>query len=209
MKEKIGNYSIIKASQNDALGVCVLYVRLDKKYHKSSLKLIAYRIRRKWVRYDSFRIFFYLPGDSPEKDMAWATSQFRPQHIETIINGRSLEEDNTISKKVKSTKGKVLAQWDDSKLSIVFLLTKKQDSFYMLFLFKAGGSAVYKITKQKTPYGDRLNYQNSHGEYFVIEQNGDLGSYGINGKFSEAKRIRDGKSVVYRRKNKKWILTIE
>jgi hypothetical protein len=35
----------------------------------------------------------------------------------------------------------------------------------------------------------RYKDQNSHGEYYVLESNGNLGLYGRNGKFDEAIKI--------------------
>ena len=35
----------------------------------------------------------------------------------------------------------------------------------------------------------RYDYTNAHGEYYMVEDNGNLGAYGTNGKIREDKKI--------------------
>ena len=60
----------------------------------------------------------------------------------------------------------------------------------MRISFKDGSVMDSEIVESSL--GGKTKYQddNQHGEYYIVESNGNLGLYGENGKFDEAVKIQ-------------------
>jgi hypothetical protein len=73
--------------------------------------------------------------------------------------------------------------------AVLILYRNIQGKLIMRITFKDGSKLDREIIKStqggKTKYKDN----NKHGEYYIIEDNGNLGMYGKNGKFEEAVKI--------------------
>ena len=60
----------------------------------------------------------------------------------------------------------------------------------MKIQFSDGSNSEDILSLRETTEGLRLDYDNSHGEYYLLLENGDLGLYDEEGKFDEAKSIK-------------------
>jgi len=57
--------------------------------------------------------------------------------------------------------------------------------------FKDGSSMEEELREKKEAGKVRYDYtESNHGEYFVLENNKNLGMYGRDGKFGEAKHVK-------------------
>jgi len=60
----------------------------------------------------------------------------------------------------------------------------------MRIKFKNGGKMENEIKTSKMNGLTRYDDGNKHGEYYILETNGNLGMYGKDGKFDEAVKIK-------------------
>lgn len=185
------SYKIINIEPDEAFSQATINVRLTTEISKTELNKIAFQLKADYRKYSKLWIFYFLPDMSTENG-AWAISHFKPS-LELDIIGTSqssLEE-------MKKTKvnGDVLSSWIDND----------PISPNKLYLTKIDGKLLMKTIYAKTKYGDafeieeqliektfngliRYDGDNDHGEYYVIEKNGNLGLYNRDGKFNEAKK---------------------
>jgi hypothetical protein len=124
---------------------------------------------------------------------AWATSHFNPS-LEVKILGTSIEEEKAITGGAEITSGEIIGQWLDESpyVGAKYTLLKKNGKIIMERKFK-DGSGSEKEMIQKNQAG-RLRFEekggNDFGEYYLIERNGNLGSYDSAGLISTMRSIK-------------------
>ncbi|MCL9805881.1 hypothetical protein NAT51_10130 [Flavobacterium amniphilum] len=120
----------------------------------------------------------------------WATTHFTPE-LEVNILGSTESQDQKTAKTDKID-GEILGKWRSEKslmgASLVFF-KNKEGKLYIRITFKDGSTMDSEIKETKTSGKTRLDDNNGHGEYYILESNGNLGMYGNNGKFDEAIKI--------------------
>ena len=200
-------YSIVEEDRDDALGNSKIRVRLNKKTTKSVLQDIASEIKSERKGLDRIWIFYYLQGESID-GMAWATSHFNPT-MEVNILGTTEDEDKKAIEEAKFSiaflssssdkkaieeakfSGEIIGTWKSESLmgAIVTLFLNEQGQKIMKIMFKSETPMEKVITESNVNGEVRLLDGNEHGEYYIIEANGNLGLYSEDGKFEEAKKI--------------------
>jgi len=179
-------YDIIKEVPHEVLGKDNIDVRLNTKVSQADLKEIALALREDRKQYEKLWICYYLPGMKVGSG-AWAITHFTPE-LEVKIFGSTLAEDRETASTV-NIDGDIVGKWrSETSLSGAALIVYSNSNGKLMLktTFKDGSSRTEEVRESKE--GSRIRYDdgNLNGEYFVVENNGNLGIYGDNGKFEEA-----------------------
>lgn len=161
-------------------------VELEKRINKSELENVSKKVREYKLYPKKLFITYFLANI--EGKNAWATAFFNP-NLEINIIGSTVSQEKDFDKIVKNNiKGEIIGEWKDVYCRIVLL--KNENKKLVLKLIYDDSSSDNFVTKTEKNGVTILKYNNAHGEYYVIESNGNLGMYGKNGKFAEATKIR-------------------
>jgi hypothetical protein len=159
----------------------IVYIELKTKVSETELKDIGEVVRS---MYSASNLYvFYSVKDGAE---TWAYTHFRPS-LELRIIGATIEQDDKIEHS-EEVKGDVLGKWKshNSLMGSVLIYHQIGKEKYMTIKFFDGGESVKKVKISKKNGKTKLNDDNGFGEYYILEDNGNLGMYGDNGKFDEA-----------------------
>jgi len=192
------DFTIINEDIDRAFNKTSVEIRLKEEKSEADLKNIALEIKDSREEYDKVWIFYFLPGQEPGNG-AWATTHFTPE-LKVEIIGASKEA----SAEMNTTKvtGEIMNSWfeNDAMLPNKKYLVKENGKLYMKSIYPKsklagdGGEMKEEVFEKKLKDGIiRYDYKNNHGEYYLIEQNGNLGLYDDSGKFKEAEKIEQDK----------------
>ena len=183
------NFTIIKEDKNERLKKVTIDVRLDKEINKVELKKIGLKIKEDRPEFEKFWIFYFLPKHKTGNG-AWAITHFKPE-LEIEILGATQEA----SKEMNETKvsGTILNIWNDNDAIMpnkIYLVNENDKLFiktiYAKNKYSDASEIINEVTEVKKSGLIRYNYNNDHGDYYVVEKNGNLGLYDDEGKFKEA-----------------------
>lgn len=183
-------YDIIKEVPNTRLSKDNLDIRLSKKIDERVLSEIATKLRRDRKQYDRLWIFYYLP----DMDMgagAWAITHFTPD-LEIRIIGATEKEDEALDA-VTVKADVIIGKWRDNRPmgESTMIIFRKARKLKLKTTFWDGSASEEALVEKKENGRTRYDYAKYfHGEYFILESNKNLGMYGRDGKFGEAKRTR-------------------
>tara|TARA_B110000037_G_scaffold50024_1_gene61476 strand:- start:3700 stop:4335 length:636 start_codon:yes stop_codon:yes gene_type:complete len=182
------SYTIIQEDQNEQIKKVNIDIRLKKEVSESELKEIALNIKEERKNFRMLWIFYYLPGHKVGSG-AWASTHFSPD-LEVKILGATKEASEEVSK-TKVT-GEIINSWfdNDAMMPNTTYLVKENNKLYMKTLYPknsltAVSEIINEVTEKKEGNKTRYDYENGHGEYYMIEKNGNLGMYDTDGKFKE------------------------
>ncbi|KAB1158658.1 hypothetical protein F7018_08555 [Tenacibaculum aiptasiae] len=190
------DYVIINENIERAFSKTSIEIRLKEAISEVDLKNIALEIKNNRSDYDKIWIFYFLPGQEPGKG-AWATTHLTPE-LNVEILGATKEA--LVEMKSIKVSGEVLNSWfeNDAIFPNKKYLIKENNRFFMKSIYpknkfaKNNSEIKEEVFKEKLKNGlTRYNYENNHGEYYLIEKNGNLGLYDNLGKFKEAKKIKN------------------
>lgn len=177
------SYIIIEKSSMGNIKLSI-DIRLEQKVSKDFLQKLALKLRQdEPIKYDRIFICYLLPGMTPGAG-AWATSHFNP-NLKVKILGTTIEEEKTLMSKPKDSSAEIIGEWiDESPYSGgKYTFLKRKGKIIMIFTLK-GGIASEKEMLQKKQSG-KLRFEekegNDFGEYFLIENNGQLSLYDNSG----------------------------
>jgi hypothetical protein len=184
-------YTIIKKEEQSYPNRATITVELPTKKSEQELRSIANQIKDDNDGYDQVFIFFRLPNSS-KSDGAWASAQFKPD-LSIEINGVEDQEDNNMleaSKKFTNSIGKW--RWDRPYSERIYILyVNSNDSLKLKQVLPDGSDYDESVAADNYKNPKRIDLLNGHGEYMMIEENGNLGIYSNEtGKASEAIRIQ-------------------
>jgi hypothetical protein len=182
-------WEITKEEPNRAFSKDNIEVKLNKKVDEKILKEIALEIHNDRKQYNKLWIFYHIPNMT--SGMAWATTHFTPE-LNVVIIGSTEKEDQATSK-TSNIEGEIIGKWRSEKslMGAVLILYKDHEGKLMTRIaFKDGSTMDSEVVKSRQ--GGKVKYQddNDHGEYYILESNGNLGMYGNDGKFDEAFKIK-------------------
>ncbi|WP_346882860.1 hypothetical protein [uncultured Algibacter sp.] len=187
-------YTIINEDIDNAFSKINIDIRLAEEVSTIDLRYIALELRKSRSSYDKIWIFYFLPGQEPGNG-AWAISHFKPE-LELEILGASKEATNKMN--LTKVSGNILSSWydNDPLLSNRKYLVKEKGKTFIKTIYAeskyagSGGELVEEVFEKQQSNGlKRYDYNNTHGEYYLIEKNGNLGLYDDSGKFKEAIKI--------------------
>lgn len=183
-------YKIINEETNPAISKCKLNICLNKKVDEQVLKDIAMDLRVDRKKFENLYIFYLLPDMEPGAG-AWATTHFTPD-LEIKILGATKEEDKMLDE-IAMPEGEIIGKWRDETLMIesVEIIYKADGKLRIQTIYHDGSQSDYELIEKQENGKTRYDFvDNPHGEYFIVEDNGNLGMYGENGKFKEAKKMK-------------------
>lgn len=167
---------------------CNIVIELPNKISKDQLTSIANKLRKTRDSFDKLWIFYNLVG-MQSADGPWAITHFTP-NLEVEILGSTDEEDEKM--KDVTVDGNMIGKWQDTRpySDVTMIIFEKNNQIYMKRAFPDGSSGDSEFIKKKQNGKIRFELkENTHKEYYLIEENGNLGMYGENGKFGEAVKI--------------------
>lgn len=181
-------WKITKEEPNEALNKDNVEIELNKKVNEEILKEIAQKIRQDRQQYNKLWIFYHIPNMT--EGLAWATTHFTPDLKVEIMGSTAVQDQET--SKTTNINGKILGKWRSEKSltgATLILYENIEKNLTMRITFKEGeimeSGIIQSIMDGKARYDDC----NKHGEYYILETNGNLGLYGNDGKFDEAVKI--------------------
>lgn len=178
------NYSVIDEDENGNLSKTNLNVRLNKRVSKDVLEHIGNELKSDRKEFSKVWIFYLLPNMKVGKG-AWATTHFTP-NLEINILGGTIEDE--LKFKEKRVSGNILAKWIDNEPAsegVKYLVEENGKLFMKKLAYKDGWDLVEELGKSKSNGKTKYTYKNIHGEYYLIEDNGNLGIYSDEGRFKE------------------------
>lgn len=183
-------YSVIDEDQNENLQKTNINIRISKKVEEATLKIIAEELKAERDGFENLWIFYYLP-DMKVGSGAWATTHYTPD-LKVQILGSTEKEDETTTQ-TEDIPGDVIGKWrsDKSLMGAALIMYKGEGGkLFMQTNFKSSKPMTEEL-KESTSNGlKRYDYENTHGEYYLIEKNGNLGMYDSDGKYDEAVIIK-------------------
>lgn len=184
-------YQIIREEPNKFLSKDSLDIRLSKKIDESALREIATELRRDRRQYDRLWIAYYLPGMIPGAG-AWAITHFTPG-LEIQILG-STEEEEKVLDAVTVKADEIIGKWRDDRpmAANAMIIFRVAGKLKIKTTFVDGSTGEQGLVAKKVNGKTRYDYvEYFHGEYFIVESNGNLGMYSSDGKFGEATKTRE------------------
>lgn len=182
-------FTIIKEDKNERLKKVNIDVRLDKEISKTELKKIGLKIKEERPDFNKFWIFYYLT-EHKIGNGAWAITHFKPE-LEIEILGATEEASKEMNE--KKVTGTILNIWIDNDAIMpnkIYLVNENDKLFiktvYAKNKYSDATEIIKEISEVKKSGQVRYNYENNHGEYYIVEKNENLGLYDNEGKFKEA-----------------------
>ena len=181
-------WKITKEEPNKAFSKDNIEVELNKKVDTEILEKIALEIRKDRKQYNKLWIFYNISGMT--NGIAWATTHFTPDLKVEIIGSTEAQDQETL--KTTDIVGDIQGKWRCEKSlsgATMILYKNAENKLMMKIKFKDGGDMEDEIKESKQNEKIRYDDGNQHGEYYILETNGNLGMYGNDGKFDEAIKI--------------------
>lgn len=181
-------WKITKEEPNDAFSKDNIEIALNKKVTKEILNEIALQIRKDRQQYDKLWIFYHIPNMA--EGLAWATTHFTPELAIEIIGSTDSQDQET--SKATDIAGEIVGKWRSEKSltgGTLILYKNIEKKLIMRMTFKDGSKMESEIKQSIKDDKTRYDDDNKHGEYYILETNGNLGMYGNDGKFDEAIKI--------------------
>lgn len=168
-------YKILKEVPNDALSKCNIDIELNHKISEKELTDLANKIRSTRTQYNNLWVFYTLHNMKVGSG-AWATTHFTPG-IEVKILGATSDQEATSNLSADKIDGKIIAKWHEEQItSASYSFYEKDKKFFIKTTFKNGQTMIEEVKRKKlNQYSERLTaVNNTNGEYFEINQNGEL-----------------------------------
>ncbi|NQY30398.1 MAG: hypothetical protein HRT69_13105 [Flavobacteriaceae bacterium] len=181
-------WKITKEEPNLTLSKNNIEIELNKKVTKNVLKEIALELRKDRKQYDKLWVFYHL--EDMVDGVTWATSHFTP-NLEIEIIGSTQEQD-LLTKDTTFIDGEILGKWRSEKSlsgATLVLFKSPNSKLKMRITFKDGSKIESDIKESKNNSLTRFEDDNEHGEFYILETNGNLGMYSHDGKFDEAIKL--------------------
>ncbi len=170
---------VVKNYQTGASTKCTLDVELPYIISEEDIKVIAEYIHdNEGLGCLPLFIFYFLPEQTPGKDIAWAYSHFNPQ-LELKINGLTLESKATLEVNSGSDES-IIGVWLDTGVLPHKIIIRRIDNFYQITSIYSDGTSETKNMYVRVVNGEQRFYENPdnlYGDYLVINENGKLGFY--------------------------------
>lgn len=171
-----------------------LDVRLNKKVSEETLRAIALKLKAQDSRnYERTFICYYLP-DMEVGAGAWATTHFNP-NLDVRILGLTAEQEETLKQQPDDPSREVIGSWLDESPFIGSRITifRQNGKLFIENTYKDGSSGKKEIV-EKLSGKDRTFRRkegSSVGEFYLIDNQGNLQMWDEEGIISTARKIGD------------------
>lgn len=172
-----------------------LVIMLNKKVTKEVLRTIALKLKQSDpTTYERTFIAYYIK-DLGIEDGFWARTDFTP-NLDVRVIGFSIEQEKALTTKAPvNTTRTIVGIWLNDRGSPGHRITifYKNDSLYLERKFSDGSSGIEEMIEKALPQGRKLvevrREGNSFGDYFLINNEGELQYWDKDGYYYTAKTL--------------------
>ncbi|WDP87536.1 MAG: DUF2971 domain-containing protein [Desulfobacter sp.] len=193
LPEKTGmiNYSILHKSYNQYTKKGTIEIQLQEKITEKQLQKIGSDLKKKlFRRADKVFMSYFLPEDMNGAE-TWATTHCELGDFKIQILGFSLEQEIELIKSFKADTRNIVGRWlDPSPFSNHgLILFKENGSFLLERKFSDGSNSIKVLKPSETNGGIRYDEieDNTHGEYFIVDDDGYLHYFSKEEEFMKLK----------------------
>lgn len=190
-RNEIGNYKILEKDFIKYNGKATITIQLSSKLDYDELNSIATVIQSDIFR-KADRIFIsYVLENSIKGEGYWATSSYEGEILKTSINGLTIEQEKLLIDGLKNEMRNTIGMWVDETpfVSSSMTLLEQEGEIILETKFFDGSQSSKKLKSKKLD--DKIRYDdyepNTHGEYFIVDENGVLNYYSEDGIFRTLK----------------------
>jgi hypothetical protein len=182
-------YTILEEKKNEALNKDNVKVELSRNVSKEELTIIANELRESRTQYEKLWIAYYLKG-TPTPNVAYAVSNFTPE-LSVSFNGATQGEKEKFASAADSIDGTIIGKWrEEPYTASTFIFFEKNGKYFVRQIIKDGIMPDDQLKKSKMGKLDKYQQKSdSHGEYFVIGENGELLFYSKDGKYTTGTKM--------------------
>ena len=187
--DKLENYNckIVEMDELSTLKKSIT-IRIQNQLSEDELEEVALYLRSQNNKYERLFINYYL-RDMKIGSGSWATTHFKPT-LEVIIQGATKDEEE-IMKAIDLPSGEIIGKWYDTSFmlehSIIIYLVDGQ--YRQLENYKDGRTNDQLLIKSEEEAKVKFVYDNSFGEYYLLESDNKLGLYDSDGLISISQPI--------------------
>jgi|JFJP01.1.fsa_nt_gi hypothetical protein len=165
-----------------------LNVIIKERIDKDRLKEISQSIRNKYDTCKLIQIFYYTP-DIKIGNGAYAVATI-DSDIEIEILRASQEESKSM-KKNNIENANVIGKWEDNSLYLerTVILYIINDTLKMRSIYKDQSFGDYLMSEIIDNGKRRFNRIDNSEEWYILELNENLSTYGVNGKYNEMNKL--------------------
>jgi hypothetical protein len=159
-------------------GRYVIKVEISKELSEEEVRAVSEWIKNRRDKSETFIIFYHLP----ENTSAWARVNYSPYELE-ILGANLAQIDNMKSHEVIGAE--IIGKWRDNSLGGVrtIIILQRNDSLFVRSVYPDGSWGDKRAKKKQDKF---FIAEKGYDEWYVVEKNGNLGTYSSEGKFSES-----------------------
>jgi hypothetical protein len=165
-------------------------IRLNRRVSQDVLRQLAYKLKNSDNGNYNRTFIGYLLPDMTVNEGYWATSHFEPE-LSIKILGTTLEEEKNL-KASEDINGEIIGKWiyrggiSQSRLT----LFRNNGQLFLKRTYEDGSSRTIEMIENKSTLGKRLERKdNNTGDYWLLNQNGNLKLRNDRGLIGTAKKI--------------------
>lgn len=168
---------------------CNVVVELKKKMSIDELKEIANSLRNTRKTYDKLWILFYLTDTSLD-EVGWAMANFTPD-LKVEIIGATETEEKEQKINAENVDGKIIGKFYYQSIPATYTVYENNGKTFIKTLFSDESSSITELKTKELKNGTRLEDKegNPHGEYYVLNKNGELELWDKEGLITIAKKF--------------------
>lgn len=166
----------------------LINVEINKVVDEATIKLISDYIKATNTDASNMRMFFAIKGVGRG---AWARVDYLPNYELDMLGPTVQENNNLEDASVKDIKdAEIIGKWKDlTSFSVrTLIIYKIGEKLFIRWFYEDKSYDDVNLKKQNDKYN--VVNRNGYDEWYVIESNGNLGTYSSKGKFSEATPIK-------------------
>ncbi len=170
-------YTLISEEPWQGISKCNLNIGLPSKYSKAEIEAIGKELHEARSKYEKLYIFYHLTTINKDIEKgAWAFTHYTPD-LEVNILGATIEEEKAMKDVVNNLNGNIVGKWFSEKGTngLAFALEDKKGKYIFHCVYKN----LQHTESPAAKTGNRIEDEmfKLHGQYYIIERNGDLGLY--------------------------------
>ena len=169
-----------------------LDIRLNRRVSQSVLKSIAMKLKNSDPKpYVRTFIGYYLP-DMKLNSVYWATTHFDP-NLEVRILGLTAEHEKALLQQPADPSREIIGIWLDERPFFGSRVTifRKNGKLFMENKYGDGSAGTAELSETRSQRGRRFDYKpdRGNGEYYLINDKGELEELDRDGVFTTARKI--------------------